>query len=86
MTTTSVTSKGQVTIPKQVRELLGITAGSRLAFEVEGSSVRIRLVQPGLSSRVEDGPHILDYSGPRIATAKLHGGCAMKKAAARARR
>jgi len=31
---TTVTSKGQVTIPKEVRELLGITAGSSVTFEV----------------------------------------------------
>ena len=30
----TVTSKGQVTIPKQVRERLGIRAGSRVAFEL----------------------------------------------------
>jgi AbrB family looped-hinge helix DNA binding protein len=28
----SVTSKGQVTIPKRVREALGITAGSKVEF------------------------------------------------------
>ena len=30
----SVTTKGQVTIPKQVRDLLGIKPGSSVAFEV----------------------------------------------------
>lgn len=30
---TTVTSKGQVTIPKQVRDLLGIGPGSRIDFE-----------------------------------------------------
>ena len=30
----TVTSKGQVTIPKQVRDLLGIKPGSSVAFEV----------------------------------------------------
>ncbi|HSV64745.1 MAG TPA: AbrB/MazE/SpoVT family DNA-binding domain-containing protein [Mycobacteriales bacterium] len=32
----TVTSKGQVTIPKQVREALGISAGDRVLFRVEG--------------------------------------------------
>ena len=32
----TVTSKGQVTIPKQVREALGIEAGDRVVFRVEG--------------------------------------------------
>lgn len=31
---TTVTSKGQVTIPKAVRDLLGIEPGSSVAFEV----------------------------------------------------
>ncbi len=31
---TTVTSKGQVTIPKPVREMLGITAGTAVEFEV----------------------------------------------------
>ena len=35
MNTAKVTSKGRVTIPKQIRELLAIEAGDRLAFELE---------------------------------------------------
>jgi AbrB family looped-hinge helix DNA binding protein len=31
---TTVTTKGQVTIPKEVRDLLGITPGSSVTFEV----------------------------------------------------
>ena len=30
-----VTSKGQVTIPKEVREALGISAGDQIVFKVE---------------------------------------------------
>jgi AbrB family looped-hinge helix DNA binding protein len=86
MNTTSVTSKGQVTIPKRVRQLLGIGPGSKLAFDVEGATARIRLVRSGARSRIEDGPGILKYSGPRIAVGEMSGGAAMKKAAARARR
>ena len=32
---TTVTSKGQVTIPKPVRDRLGIEAGSAIEFEME---------------------------------------------------
>ena len=33
---TTVTSKGQVTIPKRVRDYLGLVAGSAVDFEVSG--------------------------------------------------
>lgn len=32
-----ITSKGQVTVPKAVREALGITAGDNVVFRVEGT-------------------------------------------------
>lgn len=32
--TTTMTVKGQVTVPKQIREALGLQPGSRLAFAV----------------------------------------------------
>jgi AbrB family looped-hinge helix DNA binding protein len=35
-TAATVTSKGQVTIPKVVREALGIKAGDEVVFRVEG--------------------------------------------------
>lgn len=36
-----VMSKGQVTIPKDVRAALGIDTGDRVTFIVEGTSVRV---------------------------------------------
>lgn len=35
----TVTRKGQVTIPKQVRDLLGIAPGSAVEFRLEGGRV-----------------------------------------------
>lgn len=34
-------SKGQVTIPKDVREILGISSGDRITFVVENGNVRL---------------------------------------------
>lgn len=34
MTDSTITSKGQVTIPKQVRDRLGVKAGDRVTFTV----------------------------------------------------
>ena len=36
-----VLSKGQITIPKDVREALGVNRGDRIYFLVDGKSVRI---------------------------------------------
>jgi len=36
-----VMAKGQVTIPKDVRKVLGVTSGDRISFIVEGGTVRI---------------------------------------------
>jgi AbrB family looped-hinge helix DNA binding protein len=42
MATSTVTSKGQITIPKEIRERLHIKTGDRLDFRVEGDgAVRI---------------------------------------------
>ena len=38
----TVTSKGQVTVPKRVRDALGVTEGDRLVFDVEGDRAFIR--------------------------------------------
>ena len=37
-----VTTKGQVTIPQEIRERLGILPHSEVEFDVVGDSVRIR--------------------------------------------
>lgn len=36
-----VMTKGQVTIPKNVREALGVESGDRVTFIVEGNTIRI---------------------------------------------
>lgn len=37
-----ITSKGQITVPREVRRVLGVRVGDRLVFEHEGASVRVR--------------------------------------------
>jgi AbrB family looped-hinge helix DNA binding protein len=36
-----VMTKGQITIPKNVREALGVESGDRVTFIVDGSNVRV---------------------------------------------
>lgn len=51
MDETTVTSKGQVTIPKAVRQRLGIRTGAKVSFEVVGDHVELRLLsQPTVAS------------------------------------
>ena len=44
METTSVTSKGQVTIPKPLRQQLGLRQGSKVAFVLVGNHAEMRIV------------------------------------------
>lgn len=44
METTSVTSKGQVTIPKPLRQQLGLRQGSKVEFVVVGDHAEMRVV------------------------------------------
>jgi len=41
----TITSKGQITVPREVRQFLGVREGDRLLFESEGSYVRVRPVR-----------------------------------------
>lgn len=80
MSSVSVTSKRQVTIPKHIRDGLGITSGSKVEFELSGAGARMHLVRKASASRVEDGPDILDYAGLHIPIRELDGAAAVKYA------
>ena len=41
-TTSTVTAKGQTTLPKAVRDALHVAPGQRIVYEIEGDVVRIR--------------------------------------------
>lgn len=45
---TSISSKGQVTVPQEIRRRLGLSTGDRVEFVVEGDKTVIR---PARSSR-----------------------------------
>lgn len=57
-----VMSKGQVTIPKDVRDVLGVTNGDRITFVVENGSVHIfnsavyamKMLQTQMSGQAEN--------------------------------
>lgn len=45
MSKATLTSKGQVTIPREVREQLGLSVGDKLLFEVEGEVIRLKVLK-----------------------------------------
>ena len=45
MTTARITSKGQITIPKRVRDQLGVAPGDSLEFHFDGDRLEVRPVK-----------------------------------------
>jgi len=37
-----ITSKGQITVPREVRRALGVGPGDKLLFEADGSGIQVR--------------------------------------------
>lgn len=64
MASFSITSKGQVTIPKAVRQQLGLRAGSKVRFRVVGD--RAEMERIGASSAVvtSSAAGMLRHKGP----------------------
>jgi len=50
--TTVLSTKGQIVIPKAVREALELRAGTRLSVEIEGEAIVLRPVRQGVSERL----------------------------------
>ncbi len=40
-----ITSKGQITVPHEIRQALGVRPGDKLLFEKDSSGVRVRPVR-----------------------------------------
>ena len=60
-----ITSKGQVTIPVEIRERLGLLASTEVEFEVQGSAVRLRRAKRAHGSR---GRSLVDHLKGRATT------------------
>jgi antitoxin PrlF len=59
MATSTITSKGQTTVPKEVREALDLEPGDKLTWEVNGGRVAVTTERPGLwrwKGFIKDGP------------------------------
>jgi len=67
MQTVTVSEKGQVVIPAEMRRRLGITPGCQLCFSLEGNTIRVEIRRRIQPAQVEDGYGLLlcDKPGER---------------------
>ncbi len=64
MTLATVSAKGQVVIPAEIRHRLGIGPGTELEFVEEGGQIRVLVLRASKPTRLEDGLGMLRYAGP----------------------
>lgn len=55
MATVTVSDKGQVVIPIDIRKTLGIKPGGKLNFTLDGEVIRIELQRPTLKTTIDEG-------------------------------
>jgi AbrB family looped-hinge helix DNA binding protein len=65
METTTLTSKGQVTVPKAVRQQLGLRQGTKVTFVVEGDHAVLRPAVPQRAAP-KSGFGMVKVSGPAV--------------------
>jgi antitoxin PrlF len=41
----TITSKGQITVPREIRRRLGVRSGDKLLFESDSKGVRVRAIR-----------------------------------------
>ena len=66
-----ITSKGQVTIPIEIRERLGLMPGSEVSFEVDGDAVKIVRKKKGASRGQRLVEHMLGRGTVRMSTDEI---------------
>lgn len=65
----TITSRGQTTLPKEVREALDLKAGDKVRYLICDGKVRIAAVQP-----IERLFGILEYDGPPVSLEDIERG------------
>jgi AbrB family looped-hinge helix DNA binding protein len=82
--TVRLSTKGQLVVPKEIRERHGWSAGTELVFEDQGDRVILRQVENLPPTRVEDLIGSTGYRGPAKSLKEMDEGIA--EGARRARR
>jgi AbrB family looped-hinge helix DNA binding protein len=71
MARTRLSSKGQVIIPKAVRDARGWRAGQELIVEDRGDAVALRPARPFPPTTVDDLVGCTGYAGPRLSLEEM---------------
>lgn len=67
----TMTSKGQVTIPKAFRDHLGLKPGSKVEFEIDDKGAVVLKAETGLKSRRDRFERFRGHAGPGLSTDEL---------------
>lgn len=78
MQASQVSSKGQVVIPKPLRERLGIKDGTRVAFVQEGDSLRLTPLNERTHTSLKQGYGLTGYNGPTVSLESMSKAVARK--------
>lgn len=69
-----LSTKGQIVIPKELRERHGWAPGTELMIEDRGDAVILRAAKPFPETRVEDGVGCTGYRGPPKSVEEMNAG------------
>ncbi|MFO1400576.1 MAG: AbrB/MazE/SpoVT family DNA-binding domain-containing protein [Steroidobacteraceae bacterium] len=78
MTTTRLSSKGQVVLPKAVREACGWRAGVELTVDLTPAGVTLRARKPFAPSRPEQVFGRLRHAGAALTLEEMHSAVARR--------
>lgn len=73
MSTVTVSGKGQMVIPAELRKQLGIGPGTQLEIAVEGAGFRATVEPRRKMLRAADILGIAGYKGPKVPVEKISG-------------
>ncbi|HEY0515308.1 MAG TPA: AbrB/MazE/SpoVT family DNA-binding domain-containing protein [Thermoanaerobaculia bacterium] len=74
--TTRLSTKGQLILPKEIRERLGWTAGTDLLVEDRGNSVILRRAEALPATTLKDLVGCAGYKGPARSLEEMEAGIA----------
>lgn len=73
----TITSKGQTTLPRRVRECLSVQPGDKVRYLIDGDAIRIVAVRP-----VSELFGMLQYDGPPVTLEEMDEAIAERAASA----